>query len=59
MLYKDLEDLKNKKKKNRDEQYNYWNETLERISSRIHEAEEWISYLQDELVEITATEQNK
>ena len=33
--------------------------TLEGINSRINEAEEWISDLEDRLVEITATEQNK
>ena len=33
--------------------------TLEGINSRINEAEEWISELEDRLVEITAAEQNK
>ena len=33
--------------------------TLERISSRITETEEWISELEDRMVEITAKEQNK
>ena len=33
--------------------------TLEGINSRITEAEEWISQLQDRMVEITAAEQNK
>ena len=33
--------------------------TLEGISSRITEAEEWISDLEDRVVEITTTEQNK
>ena len=33
--------------------------TLEGINSRITEAEEWISYLEDKIVEITTTEQNK
>ena len=33
--------------------------TLEGIDSRITEAEEWISDLEDIVVEITATEQNK
>ena len=33
--------------------------TLERINNRITEAEEWISELQDKMVEITAEEQNK
>ena len=33
--------------------------TLEGINSRITEAEEWISDLEDRIVEITAAEQNK
>ena len=33
--------------------------TLEGINSRISEAEEWISELEDRMVGITATEQNK
>ena len=33
--------------------------TLERINSRINEAEEWISELEDSMVVITVTEQNK
>ena len=33
--------------------------TLEGINSRINEAEEWISDLEDKTVEITVTEQNK
>ena len=33
--------------------------TLEGINSRIPEAEEWISELEDKMVEITAREQNK
>ena len=33
--------------------------SLEGISSRITEAEEWISDLEGKVVEITATEQNK
>ena len=33
--------------------------TLEGINSRITEAEEWISELEDRKVEITAMEQNK
>ena len=32
---------------------------LERINSRINEAKEWISDLEDKKVEITTTEQNK
>ena len=33
--------------------------TLEGISSRVTEAEEWISDLEDRMVEFTAAEQNK
>ena len=33
--------------------------TLEGIDNRITEAEEWISDLEDKIVEITTTEQNK
>ena len=33
--------------------------SLERINSRITEAEEWISELEDKIVEITTTEQSK
>ena len=33
--------------------------SLEGINSRITEAEEWISDLQDKIVEITTVEQNK
>ena len=33
--------------------------SLEGINSRITEAEEWISDLEDEIVEITTAEQNK
>ena len=49
MFTKDLEELKNKQ----------MNNTLEGIHSRITEAEEWISELEDRIVEITAKEQNK
>ena len=35
------------------------NNTLEGINSRVTEAKEWISELEDTVVEITATEQNK
>ena len=34
------------------------NNTLEGISSRVTEAEEWINDLEDRMMEITATEQN-
>ena len=33
--------------------------TVEGINSRITETEEWISDLEDKIVEITTTEQNK
>ena len=58
MFNKDLEEQKNK---NRDEQHNNWEmkNTLEGINSRITEAEEWISELEDGMVEITSAEQNK
>ena len=44
---KDLEELKNKQTD--------MSNSLERINSRITEAKEWISYLEDRMVEITAT----
>ena len=34
------------------------NKTLEGINSRITEAEEWVSDLEDKMVEIIATKQN-
>ena len=55
---KDLEELKNK----HTETNNTITEikiTLEGINSRISEAEEWISELEDKMVEITSEEQNK
>ena len=48
MLTKDLEELKNKQTE--------MNNTLEGIHSRITEAEELISDLEDRMVEFTATE---
>ena len=57
MINKDLEDLKNKQT----EMNNTITEmktTLEGINSRITEAE-WISDLEDRMVEITAMEKNK
>ena len=50
MFTKDLEKLKNKETE--------MNNTLERINSRIIEAEEQINDLEDRMVEITAEEQN-
>ena len=48
---KDLEDLRNKQAE--------MNNTLQRINSRITEAEEWVSHLEHRRVDITATKQNK
>ena len=50
MFTKDLEELKNKQTE--------MNNTLERINSRITEAEGRINDLEDRMVEIIATEQN-
>ena len=50
MFTKDLEELKNKQTE--------MNNTLERINSRITEAEGRINDLEDGMVEIIATEQN-
>ena len=58
MFNKDLEELKNKQT----EKINTITEmktTLEGINSRITEAEEWISDLEDRMVGFTAAEQNK
>ena len=57
MFNKDLEELKNKQT----EKNNKITEktALEGINSRITEAEEWISDLEDRMVEFTAAEQNK
>ena len=51
MFTKDLEELENKQTK--------MNNTLEGINSRKTEAEEWISDLEDRMVEITAAEHRK
>ena len=63
---KDLEELKNKhleELKNKQTEMNNtiteMKNTLEGINSRIPEAEEWISDLEDRMVEFTAAEQNK
>ena len=50
MFTKDLQELKNKQTE--------MNNTLERINSRITEAEEWISDLEERMVEIIAIKQN-
>ena len=57
-INKDLEELKNK----HTETNNTINEiknTLEGINSRISEAEEWNSEMEDKMVEITSEKQNK
>ena len=65
MFNKDIEELKNKyleELKNKQTQMNNITEmktTLEGINSRISEAEERISDLEDRMVEFTAAEQNK
>ena len=58
MYKKDLEELKSKQK-GMNNTINEIKNSLERINSRITEAEEWISDLEDKIVEITTTEQNK
>ena len=55
-INKDLEELKYK---HGDNTITEIKNTLEGISCRISEAEEWISDLEDNLVEITSEEQNK
>ena len=66
MINKDLEELKNKhleELKNKPTEMNNtiteMKNTLEGTNSRITEAEEWISDLEDRMVEFIATEQNK
>ena len=55
---KDLEELKSKQTM-MNNTVNENKNSLEGINSRITEAEEWISDLEDKIVEITAVEQNK
>ena len=55
---KDIEELKSKQTEMNNTITEMKN-TLHGISSRINEAEEWISDLEDRMVEITATEENK
>ena len=55
-INKDLEELKNKHTNNTITEIK---NTLEGINSRVSEAEEWISELEDKMVEITSEEQNK
>ena len=66
MFNKDLEELKKKhleELKNKQTEMNNtiteMKNTLEGIKSRITEAEEWVSDLEDRMVEFTAVEQNK
>ena len=66
MFNKDLEELKNKQTPRKIKEQTEINSTitemknmLEGINSRIAEAEERISDLEDRMVEFTATEQNK
>ena len=55
---KDLEELKSKQTL-MNNTINEIKNSLEGINSRTTEAEEWISDLEDEIVEITTAEQNK
>ena len=55
-INKDLEEWKNKHTNNTITEIK---NTLEGINSRISEAEEWISELEDKMVEITSEAQNK
>ena len=55
-INKEIEDLKNKHTNNTITEIE---NTLEGINSRISETEEWISELEDEMVEISFKEQNK
>ena len=57
-INKDLEEWQNKYKETNKIITEIKN-TLEGINSRIYEAEEWISELEDKMVEITSEEQNK
>ena len=58
MFKKDLEELKNKQTEMTNTITKMKN-TLEGINSRITEAEEWISNLEDRMVEFTGVKQNK
>ena len=57
-ISKDLEELKNKHAEKNSTSTEIKN-TLEGINSRIFEAEEQVSELEDKMVEITSEEQNK
>ena len=58
MFHKDLEELKSKQTM-MNNTINQIKNSLEGINSRITEAEEWISDLEDKIVEITTAEQNE
>ena len=57
LINKDLEELKNKHTETNT--ITEIKNTLEGINSRIYEGEEWISELEEKMVEITSEEQNK
>ena len=57
-ITKDIEEIKNKQTEMNNTITKIKN-TLEGNNSRIIESEEWISELEDRMVEITAEEQNK
>jgi len=57
LFNKDLEELKNQQIKMNSTE-TAMKSTLEQINSRISEAEEWVSELEDRMVEITAIKQN-
>ena len=58
MFNKDLEELRSKQTK-MNNTINEIKNSQEGINSRITEAEEWISDLEDKILEITTAEQNK
>ena len=57
-INKDLEELKNKHTETKNTITEIKN-TLEGINSRLSKTEEWISQLEDKMVEITSEEQNE
>ena len=57
-INKDPEELKNKHTKTNNTVTEFIN-TLEGINSRISETEEWISEMEDKMVEVNSEEQNK
>ena len=53
-------ELENIKKNQTAEEYNNWNKTtLEEINSRLDDTEEWMTELEDRVVEITQAEEEK